>query len=413
VQDIRGQHARASVGPLRIGVLAPPMLPIPPARYAGTERIVAALVDGLHRRGHRVTLFAPGDSHVDCELVPTVPHSLWSTGYRGDISGFMNLTLAKAWPMADRLDVIHSHVETMGLPFARWCPTPVVSTLHGRLDGLGYPVLFDEFCEVPLVAISESQRRWSPNANWVATIPHGLDLARAPFGSAAGSYLAFVGRIAPEKGVADAIALARATGLPLRIAAKVYEQREHDLFEDVVAPAIRDGVVEFLGEVGPAQRDELYAGALATVMLGAWPEPFGLVAIESMATGTPVIARRAGALPEVVEHGRSGFLVDDLQEATLAVEQASALDRRQVRHSAIRRFSVDRMLDDYERVFATLVEGGVRATVDDEPVPVMVDRRTSHSDGQGGRLLERAPRLRASRPSGARSSAVTARELRP
>ena len=140
------------------------MLPIPPARYAGTERIVAALVSGLHRRGHRVTLFAPGDSQVDCELVPSVRRSLWSSGYRGDLSAYLNLTLAKAMSKSGDFDIIHSHLDTMGLPFARWCPTPVVSTLHGCVDGMGHPTLLDEFLDVPLVAISESQRRWSPRA---------------------------------------------------------------------------------------------------------------------------------------------------------------------------------------------------------------------------------------------------------
>lgn len=362
---------------LRIGVLSPPMLPIPPARYAGTERIVAALVDGLYRRGHQVTLFAPGDSQVDCDLVPTVPRSLWSTGYRGDLGAYLNVTLGKAWSRSTDFDIIHSHLDTTGLPFARWCPIPVVTTLHGRLDGMGHPALLDEFQDVPLVAISESQRRWAPGANWVATIHHGLDLAGAPYSYVPGGYLAFVGRIAPEKGVMDAIALARATGLFLRVAAKVYDQREHDLFDKIVAPAIDDGVVEFLGEVGPRERDELYAGALATVMLGAWPEPFGLVAIESMSTGTPVVARRAGALPEIIEHGRTGFLVDDLQEAALAVEQAGALDRRVVRQTALGRFSVERMLDDYERVYQELV--GARV-----PTPLGVE--ALRAVGSGGRV---------------------------
>ena len=375
---------------MRIGVVSPPMLPIPPARYAGTERIVAALVDGLHRRGHHVTLFAPGDSQVDCELVPTVPTSLWSSGYRGDLGAYLNVTLAKAWSRSGDFDIIHSHLDTMGLPFARWCPTPVVSTLHGRLDGMGHPALLDEFSDVPLVAISESQRRWSPQANWVATIPHGLDLARAPFGAVSGTYLAFIGRIAPEKGVADAVALARTSGLPLRMAAKVYDQRERELFEQVVVPAIDEGVVEFLGEVGPAQRDELYAGALATLMLGAWPEPFGLVAIESMATGTPVIARRAGALPEIIEHGRSGFLIDDLQEAALAVELAGGLDRRHVRQRALTRFSAERMVDDYERLFGTLVGVNTQSADDAAPIPVMAERRSSRDREGAERVLETA-----------------------
>ena len=396
MQRIGGERTPNLDRPLRIGVLSPPMLPIPPARYAGTERIVAALVNGLHERGHRVTLFAPGDSQVECELVPTVPHSLWATGYRDDLSSYINVTIAKAWSQVSDFDVIHSHVETMGLPFARWSPTPVVSTLHGRLDVAGHPALLDEFCDVPLVAISESQRRWSPQANWIATIPHGLDLAGAPFKSTVGSYLAFVGRIAPEKGVVDAIALARTTGLRLRMAAKVYDQRERELFAEVVAPAIDEGLVDFLGEVGPAQRDELYAGALATLMLGAWPEPFGPVAIASMATGTPVIARRAGALPEIVEHGRSGFLVDDLQEAALAVERSRAIDRRQVRQRALGRFSVERMLDDYERVYKSLVGVVARDTAAADPISVMADRRSGRARDQGEGLVETGSRLEAS-----------------
>jgi glycosyltransferase involved in cell wall biosynthesis len=359
---------------LRIGVLSPPMLPIPPARYAGTERVVAALVDGLHRRGHEVTLFAPGDSQVECQLVPTIPRSLWSTGYRGDLGAYISVTLAKAWSRSSDFDIIHSHLDTTGLPFARWCPTPVVSTLHGRLDGMGHPVLLDEFQDVPLVAISQSQRRWAPRANWVATIHHGLELAGSPHSYFPGDYLAFVGRIAPEKGVGDAIALARASGLVLRVAAKVYDQREHDLFDQVVAPAIADGVVEFLGEVGPRERDELFAGARATVMLGAWPEPFGLVAIESMATGTPVVARRAGALPEIIQHGRTGFLVDDLQEAVLAVELAGGLDRRTVRQTTLDRFSVERMLDGYERVYRDLVSPSVPTRIALGSRPAIGDR---------------------------------------
>jgi glycosyltransferase involved in cell wall biosynthesis len=381
---------------LRIAVVSPPMLPIPPARYAGTERIVAALVDGLNRRGHHVTLFAPGDSQVDCELVPTVPESLWATGYRGDLSSYLNLSLAKVWPVVGDFDVIHSHVDTLGFPFARWSPTPVVSTLHGRLDLAGVPALLDEFHDIPLVAISASQRRWSPRANWVATVPHGLDFGGVPFGRAVGTYLAFVGRIAPEKGVAEAIALAKTTGLPLRMAAKVYDSAERALFDEVVAPAIDEGAVEFIGEVGPAQRDELFAGALATLMLGAWPEPFGLVAIESMATGTPVIARRAGALPEIVDHGRSGFLVDDLEEGRLAIELASGLDRRQVRHLAVSRFSAERMIDDYERVYRSLVIDRHAVRTGREAIPVMAERRSARSRGDGNSALEAATSLEAS-----------------
>lgn len=340
---------------LRIGVVVPPMLPIPPTSYAGTERVVACLVDELHRRGHRVTLFASGDSDVACELVPVIPESLWSIGHQGEVSGFINLALAKVWEQHERFDVIHSHVEALGFLFARHCPTPVLTTLHGRLDVFGIPDLLAEFSEIPLVAISESQRRWSPDANWVATIHHGLNLSGMQFGERPGNYLCFVGRITPEKGVQDAIALARRAGLPLRMVAKVYDPHEKEHYAEVVEPAIREGIVEFLGELGPLGRDPVLAGARATLMLGAWPEPFGLVAIESMASGTPVIARRAGGLTETVEHGVDGFLVDDLDEAVLALEMVGQLDRAAIRRRALERFSPENMVGQYEEVYASLL----------------------------------------------------------
>jgi glycosyltransferase involved in cell wall biosynthesis len=332
------------------------MLPVPPPTYAGTERVVAALAEELHRRGHRVTLFAPGDSQVSCELVPTVPRSLWSNEYRGDVSSFINVSLAKVWSQHERFDVIHSHVETLGFLFARYCPTPVVTTLHGRLDAWGIPELLDEFDDIPLVAISDSQRRWGEQANWVATIHHGLPLDFMPFSDRPGDYLAFVGRVTPEKGIVECIELARRMKLPLKMAAKVYDAHEKAHFAEVVQPAIDEGVVEYLGELGQLERDPLYAGALATLMLGAWPEPFGLVAIESLATGTPVIARRAGALTETIEHGVNGFLVDDLTEAELAVRRAAELDRPAIRRRALERYSPARMADDYEVVYQRVIE---------------------------------------------------------
>ena len=330
------------------------MLPVPPPTYAGTERVVAALGDELLRRGHKVTLFAPGDSAFGGELIATPEQSLWSTGYQGDVSSFINVTLARAWGEAERFDVVHSHVETLGFLFARHCPVPVLTTLHGRLDVAGIPELLEEYDDIPLVAISDSQRRWSADANWVATIHHGLPLEQMPFSPTPGDYLAFVGRITPEKGVAECIEVAKSVGMPLRMAAKVYDEHEKVHFAEVVEPALRDGAVEFLGELGQPERDALYAGAAATLMLGAWPEPFGLVAIESMATGTPVIGRRAGALTETIEHGETGFLVDDEIEAELAIRFAKDLDRESVRRKVVQRFSPTRMVDEYEDVYRRL-----------------------------------------------------------
>jgi glycosyltransferase involved in cell wall biosynthesis len=340
--------------PLRIGLISGPMVRIPPAGYAGTERIVAVLVEELVRRGHDVTLIGPGDSQVPCRLVPTIDRALWSSGMRGNSTPYIQVTIEKAWAVADQFDVMHSHLDTLSFSLARHCPTPVVHTLHGRLDLPGVPELLDEFREIPLVAISRSQRRWRPRNNWVATVHHGLPLDDAPFSPEPGSYLAFVGRIAPEKGVDAAIELARATSRNLRIAAKVHETDEEELFARYVEPALKAGDATFEGELATEARDSLLSGALATVMLGAWPEPFGLVAIESMATGTPVIARRAGALPEIIRHGENGFLVDDLHEAQLAVREAARLDRRRIREDAIERFGVDRMVDEYEAVYRRL-----------------------------------------------------------
>lgn len=346
--------------PMRIALVAPPMLPIPPRGYAGTERVIDVLADELHRRGHAVTLFAAGDSQVDCELVPTVGRALWERAdppeSPEDLEPYFQVTQTRAWREHERFDVIHSHLEGFGFLFARHCPTPVVTTLHGRLDLPGMPELIAEYSEVPLVSISDNQRRWFPDANWVATIHHGLPLEAITHGDRPGPYLALVGRISHEKGIAEAIQLARETGLPLRVAAKQRLPEERQLYHDVLEPAVREGVAEYLGEVGPPERDALYAGALATLMLGAWPEPFGLVAIESMAAGTPVIARKAGALPEIIEHGVDGFLVDDLREAKLAIERAAGLDRRRIRQRALSRFSPGRMVDAYEQVYRRVIE---------------------------------------------------------
>jgi glycosyltransferase involved in cell wall biosynthesis len=356
---------------LRIALVAPPVLPIPPLRYAGTERVVAALADGLVARGHHVTLFASGDSTAGSETVAVLPAAAWRGRSTGDNEVYAMLSAMAALEQADRFDVIHSHVDVMSLPLARQANTPVLTTFHNRLDLPGQYEAVLAFGPSPLVAISESQRRWHPTANWVATIPHGLPLSSMPFGANPGGYLAVVGRATPEKGVAEAIEVARTSGYPLRIAAKALNAAERDYLETHIRPAIGPSV-EYLGEVGPDARDPLLAGARATLMLGAWPEPFGLVAIESLATGTPVVARRAGALAEIVEHGVDGFLVDDLSEARLAISLVAELDRARIRERAIERFSVERMVAAYERVYLDLLAGEKRPiTVGDRERPAL------------------------------------------
>jgi glycosyltransferase involved in cell wall biosynthesis len=352
----RTGEERAPLQPLRIALIAPPLLPLPPRGYAGTERIVAALAIGLHERGHSVTAFCAGDSDLPCEVVPVTPRALWPQGYRGDLRNYFELSLARAWGQQDRFDVFHSHVDTAGFAMARHASTPVVTTLHGRLDVGGAADLIDAYPDIPLVAISESQRRWNPDANWVGTIHHGLDFSATPRSDVSGDYLLLVGRLTREKGIVEAIALARRTGRRLVIAAKAHERDERTMLAEVVRPAVDEGIVDWRGEVSGTERDELMAGALATIMLGGWPEPFGLVAIESMATGTPVIARRSGAYTEIIQHGVTGFLVDDEEEAVLAVERVNRIDRRIVQARARDTFSVDRMVSRYEEVFRAVID---------------------------------------------------------
>ncbi len=342
--------------PLRIALLSPPFLPLPPHGYAGTERIVTALAIALHERGNDVTVFAPGDSDLPCRVIPVVRRALWPQGLRGDLSAYLEDAARVARRHSAEFDVIHSHLDVAGFELARESATPVVSTLHGRLDVAETAAMIDRYADIPLIAISDSQRRWHPDADWVATIHHGLDFDATPSCDRPGEYLLVVGRLVREKGVIEAIELARGTGRRLVIAAKVHEMDEQEMFESTVRPAIEAGIVDWRGEVDTVSRDALMTGALATVMLGAWPEPFGLVAIESMATGTPVIARRAGALPELIDHGYNGYLVDDIDEAILAVSRVDRLDRRAVRAYARGRFSVARMAARYESVFRQLAQ---------------------------------------------------------
>lgn len=341
---------------MKIALVAPPFLPVPPVRYGGTERVIATLATELTRRGHDVTLFGPGDSNVPCHVVPVVETSLWASGWRGDGVPWYERTADLVAEHAAEFDIVHSHIDGFGFAAARASATPWLTTLHGRLD-IG-PIVghLAQYPEAGVVAISDNQRNQAPRANWLATIHHGLDLSDVPLGAGGGGYLVFVGRLAPDKGVDDAIEVARRAGKRLVIAAKATEDEETDVYDRYVAPAVEEGVATFVGEVGGHARDRLFANALATMMMGDWPEPFGLVAIESLASGTPVIARRAGALPEIVVNGVDGFIVGSVDEAAESVSRAPALNRPQIRARTLRRFAAERMVDDYEAVYESLVD---------------------------------------------------------
>jgi glycosyltransferase involved in cell wall biosynthesis len=326
---------------------------VPPEAYGGTERIVDELVTELSRRGHDVTTFAPGDSSVAGSLVPTVPRALRPAGHGGDIGGYVLATMLKTLDRQADFDIIHSHLDWYGLILARASRTPVVSTFHGRLD---MPWSRDVLADRPegLVAISEAQASVHPDVPW--TIVHnGLTLDSAPFERRRSDALVFVGRVTPEKGIVDAIRIAERADRPLKIAAKVGPTPgEQDFNENVFEPALKaaGSRVEFLGELSGADRDALFARSHAVLMPGSWPEPFGLVAIEALACGAPVIARRVGGLDEIIRDGIDGFFGDDVNEMAFMVDRVSTLNREAIRSSVIDRFSATRMADGYEALYA-------------------------------------------------------------
>lgn len=344
------------IEPLRIAQVAPPIERVPPEAYGGTERVVFELVSELSRRGHEVTTFASGDSAVPGELVPTVPRALRPAGHGGDVSGYMIATMLQVLGREAEFDIVHSHLEWFSLALRRATRRPFVATFHGRLD---LPWSREAFAGRPegMVAISESQASVHPDVPW--TIVHnGLTLDASPFERRRTDDLVFVGRVTPEKGIVEAIQIAERADRPLRIAAKVGPTpKERDFDEQVFRPALKAAGkrVEFLGELSGAERDTLFAESYAVLMPGSWPEPFGLVAIEALACGAPVLARRVGGLDEIIRDGVDGFFGDDVTELAFLVDRVGELDRAAIRASVIDRFSATRMADGYEALYARML----------------------------------------------------------
>lgn len=372
--------------PIRIAQVAPPLERVPPRAYGGTERIVHGLVVELDRRGHEVTTFASGDSDIPGRHIATVPEALRPIGYLGDPAPWFQLTIQQVLERAAEFDVIHSHLEWISLLFAEVSPIPVISTFHGRLDLPWAPALFRDSPR-GLVAISENQAATHPEVPWEAVVHNGLRLEDAPFDRRRGDALCFVGRVAEEKGPVEAIEIAERAGRPLRIAAKIAPGgAERAYYDAVFKPALdRAGSdVEFLGELTQEDRDRLFAESYAALMPGSWPEPFGLVAIEALATGTPVIARRIGALPEIIREGIDGFFGDDVTAMAFQVERVAGLDREAIRTSVLDRFSVERMTDGYEEVYRRVLGEAAPATeeavVDDPDKVVSAERLASRRD---------------------------------
>lgn len=336
--------------PLRIAQVAPLYESVPPRLYGGTERVVSYLTEELVRQGHRVTLFASGDSSTSAELVPGCERALRLDPRRPAVGALHTVMIEQVFKRARSFDIIHCHTDSLHFSLARRCPVPVLTTLHGRLDLVGLPELHREFAELPLVSISDAQREPLPWASWAATVHHGLPADLHVPSYAVGRYLAFLGRISPEKGVDRAIIIAQRSNVPLKIAAKV-DDVDREYFATYIEPLVRRPLVQFVGEIDETEKSAFLGGALALLFPIDWPEPFGLAMIEALACGTPVVAFQRGSVPEVIDHGVTGFIVGCVDEAVDQVPRVRYLDRRRCRQSFEQRFSAMRMARSYCEVY--------------------------------------------------------------
>jgi glycosyltransferase involved in cell wall biosynthesis len=340
---------------MKIAQVAPLHESVPPRLYGGTERVVSYITEELVSLGHHVTLFASGDSITSAELIPGVARALRLDPDSGDPIASQVLLLEKVFQEAHRFDVIHFHCDYLHFPLSLRAAIPNVTTLHGRLDIPALAPLYREYATLPLVSVSNAQRAPIPWAGWRATVYHGLPLGAAAPRMDPDGYLAVLGRVSPEKGIDRAIEIARRAGLTLRIAAKV-DRSDREYFDAVIRPLLREPGVEFLGEVGEDDKESFLGGARGLLFPIDWPEPFGLVMIEAMACGTPVIAFPRGSVPEVIEDGVTGFVVPDVAGAVKAVERLDTIDRARVRRVFEQRFSSRRMARDYLDVYASILE---------------------------------------------------------
>ena len=344
---------------MRIAQVAPLIESVPPKLYGGTERVASYLTEELVRQGHQVTLFASGDSKTSAELVPIVPRALRLDRNYINPEVFHLLLIEKVYQRAADFDVIHFHLDALHFPLTRRMGRATVTTMHGRLDLPELDALFREFREVPVVSISNAQRIPLPQANWQATVYNGVPAEHYTFREDPGHYLAFLGRISPEKRVDRAIEIARRVGMPLRIAAKV-DRADEEYFQERIRPLLDDPLVEYIGEINEQEKNAFLGEAYALLLPIDWPEPFGLVMIEAMACGTPVVAYRHGSVPEVVDHGVTGFIVDGIEDAAAAVQQIDSINRRTCRQVFEERFSARRMARDYATVYEQLIYGRER-----------------------------------------------------
>jgi glycosyltransferase involved in cell wall biosynthesis len=341
---------------MKIAQVAPLHESVPPKLYGGTERIVHYLTESLIDQGHEVTLFASGDSETRARLEPIVPKALRLDDRVIDPLAPHLVMFDRVAELAPKFDVIHFHTDYLHFPVFRRCSIPHLTTFHGRLDLRDLQPVFEAFRELSMVSISDFQRQPVHRANWLGTVYHGLPEDLYTFRSEPGAYLAFLGRISPEKRPDRAIEIAIRAGMPLKMAAKV-DRADRDYYLEKIRPLLDHPLVEFIGEVNEREKNELLGHARALLFPIDWPEPFGLVMIESLACGTPVIAFRNGSVPEVLRHGETGFIVDTVEQAVAAAERIETIDRACCRQDFESRFSAGFMAANYADLYARLVQG--------------------------------------------------------
>lgn len=348
---------------MRIAQIAPLYESVPPKTYGGTERVVSYLTEMLVEMGHDITLFASGDSTTSARLSPQTPLSLRLDEGCTDSLVHHILMVEHVFRQASEFDIIHSHIDYLPFSMARFSPTPVVTTLHGRLDIPDLIPLYREFSEQPLVSISNAQRKPLPWASWIRTVYHGLPEGLYSLNKTPEAYLAFIGRISPEKRLDLAIEIAEGAGIPLKIAAKI-DKVDREYYRDVIRPLLDHPLIEYVGEIGDYDKSEFIGKALALLAPIDWPEPFGLVFIEAMACGTPVITRPRGSVPELIEHGITGFIFESVKEGIQAVREIPSIDRERCRDVFENRFTSRRMACDYLDTYLRLGA---------EPLPLGID----------------------------------------
>jgi glycosyltransferase involved in cell wall biosynthesis len=341
---------------MRIAQIAPLTEAVPPTLYGGTERVISWLTEELVALGQDVTLFASGDSVTSAKLEPMWPRALRLDGTVRDPNALHMMMIEQVCQRAKEFDLMHFHLDYFPFSLMSRQPTPFITTLHGRLDLPEHHPVFATFSSIPIVSISNSQRRPVPKANWVATVQHGLPADLLQPQAVQPSYLAFLGRISPEKRVDRAIRIAQRCGLPLKIAAKV-DRADEDYFNETIRPLLSTPGVEFIGEIGDDRKSEFLSGAIALLVPIDWPEPFGLVMIEALACGAPVIAFNRGSVSEIVEDGVTGFVVEDETSAAGAVREVASLSRSAIRRQFEERFTARRMAEDYLLLYRKMIDG--------------------------------------------------------